>query len=206
MLRNNLKDLFTFSYRTIAFVHWHVWECFLQCCSNSRKRAPEKSFLILITRLTSRITRTKHTKQWKLCQLCFVRVLQQIHSSCKQRDISLCPTEIPRLLTSPALDAYKSLAPPKAGWDLDKMITLSIWTILKENGCFCDDYETYCEPPSLFVAVAVLRSFWLDLICRNAVLRCVKHPAWRSISCKLYIFWRISWYLPLDKSFCQNIL
>ena len=120
MLWNCLRDLYTFLYRAIAYPHWHVWECFLQCRSNSRKRAPETSILILITRLTLRITRTKHAKQWKLCQHYFVLVLQQIHSSCKQRDISLWPTEIPRLLTSPPLDAYKSLAPPKTGWDLDK--------------------------------------------------------------------------------------
>ena len=37
-----------------------------------------------------------------------------------------------------------------------------------EDKCrfFCDTDSTYCE--LLLVAVAVLRSFWLDLICRNA--------------------------------------
>ena len=196
MLRNCLKDLFTFSYRAIAFLYWHVWEWFLQCCSNSRKRAPEKSFLILITRLTSRITRTKRAKQWILCQLYFVLVLQQIHSSCKQRDISLWPTEIPRLLTSPPLDAYKSLAPPKTGWDLDKkdkLLSSKFWWQL----LFLWHRLNILWASVPFCCCCSFEIFWLDLICRNAVLRCVKHPAWRSNSCKLNL---LEEYLNLTPS------
>ena len=63
-------------------------------------------------------------------------------------DISQLPTEIPRLLTNPTLDAYKSLAPaPTTGWDWDKIDNhfgqfwgskLSISWASKPFWCFCN--------------------------------------------------------------------